>query len=53
MDEFSFRLPNEEQLLSRLEELYEYLRNFPDGMMAAAARNEIEQLVQIQSEWFV
>lgn len=53
MDEFSFRLPNEEQLLFRLEELREYLQNFPNGIMATAARNEIERLEKIQSEWFV
>lgn len=33
-----------EAAADRLEELQEYLANFPDGSVAAAARNEIKYL---------
>lgn len=40
----TFNIPDEEYIIDRLEELREYLRNFPDGMMASAVRNEIARL---------
>lgn len=40
----TFNIPNEEYITDRLEELREYLRNFPDGIMAQAVRNEISRL---------
>lgn len=40
----SSNIPNEEYIIDRLEELREYLRNFPDGIMASAVRNEISRL---------
>lgn len=33
-----------EKAFDRLEELEEYLSNFPDGIMADAARHEVEHL---------
>ena len=40
----NFSFMNEEKLYNRLKELYEYITNFPEGIMADAARNEIEYL---------
>lgn len=46
-------LPNEERLDERIEELNEYLSNFPDGIIADFARKELAQLEKMQEEWFV
>ena len=40
----NFNFINEEKLYDRLSELYEYIENFPEGMMAGAVKNEIEYL---------
>lgn len=53
MNEFDFSLPNEERILARIEVLLEYLSNFPDGLFADCARNELEQLENLQKDWFV
>lgn len=34
-------IPNGEQVLERLEELYQYLENFPESQLAPAIREEI------------
>ncbi len=39
-----FTFINEEKVYDRLSELYEYIENFPEGMMAGAVKNEIEYL---------
>lgn len=39
---------NEEKLYKRLSELYEYIENFPEGLMANAARSEIEYLESLK-----
>lgn len=33
-----------EKILDRLEELYDYLENFPDSKLSSAVRNEIVYL---------
>ena len=35
---------NPERLLDRAEELEQYLEDFPDGCVADAARNELEEI---------
>ncbi len=40
----NYQFINEDTVYERLTELYEYINNFPDGMMAAAVRNEINYL---------
>lgn len=35
---------NPERLLDRSEELEQYLRDFPDGCVADAARNELAEI---------
>lgn len=37
-----------EQALDRLFELYEYLQNFPDGIMANAVKKEIKYLEHLR-----
>ena len=44
-------MPNGERIAERLEELRQYLRDFPNGMLAKAARDEIEYLEQIASDY--
>ena len=46
-------IPDEERLTDRMEQLREYLDNFPDGPGAAAARNELQRLENIQEQWFI
>lgn len=46
-------IPDEERLIDRMEQLCEYLGNFPDGLGAAAARNELQRLENIQEQWFI
>ena len=46
-------IPNEERLLDRIEELHEYLHNFPSGLIADAARYELTNLEQLHKEWFL
>ena len=46
-------LPNEERIIERIAELNEYLSNFPDGLLADFARNEIAQLEKVQEEYFI
>ncbi|MBQ9269684.1 MAG: hypothetical protein IJ206_09240 [Oscillospiraceae bacterium] len=41
-----WNLPGE-RALDRIEELLEYLENFPEGMMAETARHELERLEQL------
>lgn len=36
-----WNIPNGEQVLERLEELYQYLENFPESQLAPAIREEI------------
>lgn len=38
MNDSIFCLPNEERIIDRIEQLREYLDNFPDGMCASAAK---------------
>lgn len=38
MNDSIFFLPNEERIIDRIEQLREYLDNFPDGLCAAAAK---------------
>lgn len=42
-----FRIPSE-RITDRLEELYEYLHNFPDSRLAPAVRSEIAYLEELQ-----
>ena len=53
MNDSIFFLPNEERIIDRIEQLREYLDNFPDGLGAAAARNELQRLENIQGQWFI
>ena len=53
MNDSIFCLPNEERIIDRMEQLHEYLTNFPDGLGAAAARNELQHLESIQKQWFI
>ena len=46
-------IPNEERLIDRMEQLREYLHDFPDGLTADAARSELANLEQLHEEWFV
>ncbi len=46
-------IPNEERLIERMEQLREYLYNFPDGLIADAARNELTSLEQLHKDWFL
>ena len=46
-------IPDEERLIDRMEQLREYLNNFPDCLGAAAARNELQRLENIQEQWFI
>lgn len=46
-------VPNEERLIDRMEQLREYLHDFPDGLTADAARSELANLEQLHEEWFV
>lgn len=36
-----WNIPNGEQVLERLEELYQYLENFPESRIAPAIQEEI------------
>lgn len=53
MNDSIFRLPNEERIIDRIEQLREYLDNFPDGLCAAAVKNELQWLENIQEQWFI
>ena len=53
MNDPIFCLPNEERIIDRIEQLREYLDNFPDGMCAEAAKNELQLLGNIQEQWFI
>lgn len=39
--EITWNIPNGEQVLDRLEELYQYLENFPESKLAPVIREEI------------
>ena len=53
MNDYIFCLPNEERIIDRIEQLREYLDNFPDGMCASAAKNELQRPENIQEQWFI
>ena len=53
MDDSIFCLPDEERIIERIEQLREYLDNFPDGLCAAAAKNELLRLENIQEQYFI
>lgn len=53
MNDSIFFLPNEERIIDRIEQLREYLDNFPDGLCAAASKNELLRLENIQEQWFI
>ena len=53
MNDSIFCLPNEERIIDRIEQLREYLDNFPDGLCAAASKNELLRLENIQEQWFI
>ena len=53
MDDSIFCLPDEEKIIERIEQLREYLDNFPDGLCAAAAKNELQRLENIQEQYFI
>lgn len=41
---------NIEKILDRLDMLYQYEENFPNGIMYAAVKNEIEHLEKLLNE---
>lgn len=44
-------MPNNEKIVDRIDELRDYLQDFPQGPIADAARHELEHLEQLAQEY--
>lgn len=49
MDDLQWRIPNIERVVDRLEEIDEYLQNFPGSALAPILKNESDELNQLLS----